>query len=135
MQLIGCEELNSKLERGDEFKLVMALPALPHRNKRIPGSIQFGTIQEALAVLDPDDDVVVYCADVFCPASIYVAALLERRGFSRVRRYAGGVAEWEAAGLPLEGDGAPAPRAERARRRWRPSARPRLRAVPAMCRS
>jgi len=136
MMLIGRDELHRKLERGDEFKLVMALPALPHRDKRIPGSLQFETVDEAIAVLDPGDEVVVYCADVYCPASIYVSALLERRGFTRVRRYAGGVAEWEASGLPLERGGAPAaPSAERATRRRKPSARPRLRAMPVLCRS
>lgn len=103
MNLISREELRRKLERGDEFKLVMTLSGFAYRIKHIPGSLQFETVEEAVGVLDREDEIVVYCADVHCVASIYAYRLLEREGFTRVRRYAGGVADWEEAGYPLEG--------------------------------
>ena len=95
MKLITREELRRKLERGDEFKLVMTLSALAYRSKHIPSSWYFETIGEALAALDPTEEIVVYCADVHCAASIYAYHRLERAGYTRVRRYAGGVADWE----------------------------------------
>jgi rhodanese-related sulfurtransferase len=102
MNLITRDELCEKLTRGDEFKLVMTLGDFAYRSKHIPKSIHFETVDEALAALDPADEIIVYCADVYCAASIYAYRLLEREGFTRVRRYAGGIADWEEAGYPLE---------------------------------
>jgi rhodanese-related sulfurtransferase len=126
MRLIARNELWEKLKRGDEFKLVMTLPAFAFRAKHIPSSLHFETVEEAAAALDREDEIVVYCADVHCVASIYAYRLLERRGFKRVRRYAGGIAEWEEAGYPLEShtrDHAPHVRTPRNRARlnrpWR----------------
>lgn len=101
MNLISREELRRKLDRGDEFKLVMTLSAFAYRSKHIPRSLYFETVDEAVAALDRDEEIVVYCADVYCAASIYAYRFLEREGFTRVRRYAGGVADWEEAGYPL----------------------------------
>ena len=102
MNLVTRGELREKLERGDEFQLVMALPAHAFRAKRIPGSRHFETVGEALDALDPGDEVVVYCATAYCPASIYAYKLLEREGFRSLRRYAGGIDDWESAGFPIE---------------------------------
>jgi rhodanese-related sulfurtransferase len=102
MKLITRDELREKLERGDEFNLVMTLSAFAYRGKRIPASRHFETVAEALHALDRADDIVVYCADVYCAASIYAYRFLEREGYTRVRRYAGGIADWEEAGYPLE---------------------------------
>ena len=101
MDLIAREDLHRKLERREEFKLVMTLSAFAYGTKHIPGSLHFETVDAALAALDPDEEIVVYCADVHCAASIYAYRLLEREGYRHVRRYAGGVADWEDAGYPL----------------------------------
>jgi rhodanese-related sulfurtransferase len=101
MNVITREDLHRKLERHEEFKLVMALSAFAYGTKHIPGSLHFETVDAALGALDPDEEVVVYCADVHCAASIYAYRLLEREGYRRVRRYAGGIADWEDAGYPL----------------------------------
>lgn len=104
MNLISREDLRRKLEGGDELKLVMTLSGFAYRSKHIPGSLHFQTVADAVAALDRDDEIVVYCADLYCAASIYAYGLLRREGFRRVRRYAGGVADWEEAGYPLESD-------------------------------
>jgi rhodanese-related sulfurtransferase len=101
MRLITREELWEKLERGDEFKLVMTLSTLAYQTKHIPTSLHFETAEEMLAALDPTDEIILYCADVHCAASIYTYRLLERRGYSRIHRYPGGVTDWEQAGYPL----------------------------------
>jgi rhodanese-related sulfurtransferase len=121
MKLIARDELRRKLERHDEFRLVMTLSAHSYEAKRIPTSLNFATVGAALAELDPEEDIVVYCSDASCSASIYAYYLLEREGYSRVRRYAGGLADWETAGLPLEhGPVARGPRlsSRRAARPW-----------------
>ena len=66
MKLITRDELRRKIERGDEFKLVMTLSALAYCAKHIPNSCYFETITEALADLDPAEAIVVYCVDVHC---------------------------------------------------------------------
>src|SRR4051812_2918391 len=102
MNLITREDLRRKLQRGDELQLVMALPAHAYRAKRIPGTRHFETVGQALEALDPSEEIVLYCATVYCPASIYAYTRLEREGFGRVRRYAGGIDDWESAGYPVE---------------------------------
>jgi rhodanese-related sulfurtransferase len=119
MRLITRDELRIRLARGDELKLVMTMPELAYCAKHIPHSVCAATVDEALALVHPADEVVVYCSDVYCAASIYAYRALERRGYANVRRYAGGIADWEAAGYPLEsGPAAETPRpAEPSRRR------------------
>jgi rhodanese-related sulfurtransferase len=109
MNLITRDELRQKLERGDEFQLVMALPTHAFEAKRIPGSQHFDTTGEGPCALDPCGDVVLYCATVYCPGSIWAYKRLEREGFRNVRRYAGGIDDWENAGFPIE-SGPPAHR-------------------------
>jgi rhodanese-related sulfurtransferase len=104
MKLINREGLKEKLDRGDDFKLVMALGEWAYRAKHIPGSLHFNAIEEALEALDPNDDIVVYCSNVRCLASVAAYRHLSDRGYKHVRRYAGGVEDWEEAGYPWEGE-------------------------------
>ncbi len=104
MNLINREELKEKLDRGDDFKLVMALGDWQFRAKHIPGSLNIHTAQIALEVLDPDDEIVVYCSSEVCSASKQMYSELEDHGYRKVRRLAAGVAGWEEAGYPLEGE-------------------------------
>src|SRR5204862_298945 len=101
MRLISREELKQKLERGEQFKLVMALEDWHYRAKHIPGSLHFPTLQEALAELAPDYEIVVYCASSACSASVSAYQHLVHHGYTHVRRYAGGILDWEEAGYPL----------------------------------
>ena len=103
IRTISLEELRAKLARGDDFKLVMALNRWAFDAKHIPGSLHFDAPDELYAAVRPDDDVVVYCSNVDCLSSVALYRDLVRRGYGNVRRYAGGLLEWEDAGLPLEG--------------------------------
>jgi rhodanese-related sulfurtransferase len=102
--LIGHEELKEKLDRGDDFKLVMVLGEWEYRAKHIPGSLRVSTPAEGLEVLDPDDEIVLYDSGPACPASRMACRFLIAHGYRRVRRYAAGLEEWESAGYPLEGE-------------------------------
>jgi rhodanese-related sulfurtransferase len=61
-------------------------------------------MREALQPLSRDDEIVVYCNDENCIASKALGQLLERNGYTNVLHFAGGLADWEQAEYPLEGD-------------------------------
>ena len=104
IRMIGRDELRAKLDRGDDFKLIMALNRWAFDAKHIPGSLHFDTPDDLLAAVKPDDEVVVYCSHVDCLSSVALYRDLVRRGYADVRRYSGGLLDWEEAGFPLEGE-------------------------------
>jgi rhodanese-related sulfurtransferase len=104
IRTISRDELKAKLDRGDPFKLIMALNRWAFDAKHIPGSLHFDTPEDLYAAIDPGDDVVVYCSHVDCLSSVALYRDLIRRGYRNVRRYSGGLLDWEDAGLPLEGE-------------------------------
>lgn len=103
IRTISRDELKAKLDRGDDFKLVMALNRWAFDAKHIPGSLHFDSPVELYAAVGQDDEVVVYCSNVDCLSSVALYRELVRRGYRNVRRYSGGLLDWEDAGLPLEG--------------------------------
>ncbi len=65
---------------------------------------QVDSEEKAKKLLSPEDEIVVYCSGPSCMSSIYAYNLLAKAGFTNIRRFAGGIEEWEDAGYPLEGD-------------------------------
>ncbi len=104
MNLIERDELKAKIDRGDDFKLVMVLSEWAYRAKHLPGSLNIDHPTKAIEQLDPSDEIIVYCSDVNCPASKYAYKLLTEADYTNVTRYAGGIADWEEHGLPMEGE-------------------------------
>ena len=104
MNLISKEELKEKIDNNDDFKLVFVLGEWHYRAKHIPGSMHIDTPEKGLQKLSKEDDIVVYCSNVNCAASQFAYRLLDENGFQHIRRYAGGIQEWEEAGYPLEGE-------------------------------
>ena len=102
--LIGSEELKEKLDRGEDFKLVMVLGEWEYRAMHIPGSLRVSTAEEGAKTLDPDDEIVLYDSGPACPASRMACRFLKAHGYRTVRRYAAGLEEWESAEYPLEGE-------------------------------
>lgn len=105
MRTIEREELRALLDRDAPVRLVMTLGPTAFAAAHIPGSVTFASIEDGLAALDRDEDIVVYCSHEACASSIQALRLLRQAGFDRVRRYAGGLTDWHAAGLPLAGSG------------------------------
>ena len=107
---ISRDELRTKLASGQPFKLVMVTSDFGFRAKHIPGSIHLnmhgkqGAHADEAAGLDKDDDIVVYCSNIDCNASLAAIKQLREHGYRKVSHYAGGLIEWEAAHLPVEGD-------------------------------
>jgi rhodanese-related sulfurtransferase len=101
---ITREELKEKLDHGADFKLISCLDDWMFRAKRIPGSIHFESLKHSLDTLNRKEEVIVYCSNSGCTASVLVYQQLMEHGFQNLRRYAGGIADWEDAGYPLEGE-------------------------------
>jgi rhodanese-related sulfurtransferase len=103
VRTIDRDELLRKLQAKDRrFKLVMTLGEWEFQTKHIPGSLHFEDASHLLAALRKDDEVVVYCTNPPCLASLAAYHRLVQEGYTNVRRYAGGIEDWEKAGLPLE---------------------------------
>jgi rhodanese-related sulfurtransferase len=113
VRTIDREALRTKLAEDEALKLVMTLNEWGFRAKHIPGSLHFSTPQDMMAALGKDDEIVVYCSNVSCHASVAAYYGLLEHGYTNVRRYAGGLVDWEEAGLPLDGDWAPPSRSAR----------------------
>ncbi len=102
-KIIDSDELKAKLDRGDDFKLVMVLNEWAFRAKHIPGSLNITTPETAAEFLDLDDEIVVYCSDRACVASRLAIQMMIKGGYKNVIHYSGGLADWEEAGYPMEG--------------------------------
>ena len=79
----------------------------PHERseKSIKGSMHrpLNTWREGLPDITHDRAIIVHCAGGY--RSSMAASLLQRDGFTNVSELAGGIAAWEAAGLPVNGSG------------------------------
>ncbi len=104
MELISREDLKQKLDEGEDLKLVCALSEWAFRAMHIPGSFHIDGPGLVAELLDVDDQIVVYCTNVNCVSSVTAYNRLVESGYSNVRRYAGGLEDWEAAGYPLAGE-------------------------------
>lgn len=104
MQTITREKLKEKLDRGDDFKLCCSLGKLQFDALHIPGSLHVDSPEKAMEHLHIDDDIIVYCSDISCSASRLAYRLLIENGYKNVRRYDGGLADWQEAGYALEGN-------------------------------
>lgn len=104
MNEISCDVLKAKQDTGASLKLIMVTGEWEYRAKRIPGAIRFARLDDALATLDPDDEIVLYCADVHCNTSRHAYRVFEAEGFTHLWHLAGGLAAWEAGGFSLDGE-------------------------------
>ena len=105
MNLITREELKARLDRDDDFKLVMVLGEWHFRAKHITGSINLSSPSQASELgLSKNEDIVVYCSSESCPASGFAYGLMLKKGYTNVRRYVGGISDWEHANYPMEGE-------------------------------
>ena len=102
---ISRTELQSLIEAGT-VTVVEALPAEYFEQGHLPGAINIphNEVRDLAPGLLPDKDaqIVVYCANEPCPNSGIATHVLRKLGYTNVRDYEAGKAEWVEAGLPLE---------------------------------
>ncbi|NRQ37567.1 rhodanese-like domain-containing protein [Nonomuraea sp. NN258] len=100
---ITREELHRTLS---EVTVLDTLGGGYYLQQHLPGAIPLveSEVAERAAELLPDKDaaIVTYCSNPACPNSKAVAARLTALGYTDVRRYAEGIEDWVAAGLPVE---------------------------------
>ena len=60
MNMISREELKEKLDRKDQFKLVMVLGDWGFRAKHIPSSLNLSSLDQVPDMLGREDEIVVY---------------------------------------------------------------------------
>ena len=109
---ISADELQAKIERGDDFVLVDALAPMIYAHSHLPGAINLppsavDSLRCAKRIPDLATEIVVYCANPECEDSGATAERLQALGYTNVRHYEGGKDEWRQRGLPLERAGKP----------------------------
>jgi len=94
--------LLDKAEQGDVVVLDVR-PETEYQNAHLPHarSIPLSELKRRLAELPKDKEIVAYCRGPFCLMSNEAVELLRERGY-QARKIGDGVAEWSAAGLPVE---------------------------------
>ena len=106
MNIITRDEIEHALHDGTPLTLLEALPEKYYRHGHLPGALLFphDRAQELAARLltQKDATIVVYCASSSCLNSHQAAATLTELGYTSVRVYVEGKADWQAAGLALE---------------------------------
>jgi len=102
---ISRNELRDLIDAG-AVTVVEALPAEYFEQGHLPGAINLPhtEVRDRAPALLPDKDaaIVVYCANEPCPNSGIATHVLIKLGYTNVRDYEGGKADWVEAGLPLE---------------------------------
>ena len=96
------QALLRKARRG-EVVVLDVRPRAEYDARHLPfaRSLPLAELKARLAELPKDKPVVAYCRGPFCLMSEEAVKLLSKRGFE-ASKLADGVAEWHAAGLPLE---------------------------------
>ena len=107
METVDREQLCDLIERGGNVVLVDALSPISFAGSHLPGAINItpGTVDERAPrrIPDQESEIVVYCQNPNCEASVEVGQRLVELGYRNVRHYPGGKNEWKDSGLPLEG--------------------------------
>jgi len=122
--LITAAELKARIDAGDDFVLVDAMPFADSFAKgHLPGAVNFlfpvpvmdrwdaaGTdgksLEDYRALLgdDLDREVITYCGFVKCTRSHNAAVFARQLGFTKVTRFPGGIFAWKGAGFPVVAD-------------------------------
>jgi rhodanese-related sulfurtransferase len=102
---ISRDELRDLIDAGT-VTVVEALPAEYFEQGHLPGAINLPhtEVRELAPTRLPDKvaAIVVYCANEPCPNSGIATHVLLKLGYTNVRDYEQGKADWVEAGLPLE---------------------------------
>ena len=107
---VTADDLNKKMQSGKPVIVVDVLDAKSYESSHIKGAISLPVkdIETLAAKLLPDKsaEIVVYCGSFQCGASLQAAATLKKLGYTQIGDYKGGLKDWSAKGLPVEGTAA-----------------------------
>ncbi|MEY9626383.1 ArsR/SmtB family transcription factor [Sinorhizobium fredii] len=99
---VSREELLQRLDDGD-VTLLDVRPEDEFSLGHLPGALNvpLGKLEQRLAELPTDHEIVAYCRGPYCVLSFEAVAALRAKGY-RVRRLEDGFPEWKAAGYAVE---------------------------------
>jgi rhodanese-related sulfurtransferase/DNA-binding transcriptional ArsR family regulator len=102
LEPVTREELVRRLRDGERLVVLDVRPATEHAAGHVPGavSIPVQELQQRLAELPPDQEIVAYCRGPYCAFAHEAVELLRREGFV-ARRLEDGWPEWAAAGMAV----------------------------------
>ena len=104
---LTAESRLSLLDRArvGEIIVIDVRPEVEYHAGHLPfaRSLPLGELEKRLAGLPADREIVAYCRGPFCLMSEQAVKLLAQRGY-RASKIADGVADWQAAGLPIESE-------------------------------
>lgn len=102
LEPVAAVELAERLREGSVV-LLDVRPSDEYGLGHLPGAlnIPLRELEERLAELPREQEIVAYCRGPYCVLSFEAVAALRARGF-QVRRFEDGFPEWKAAGLPVE---------------------------------
>jgi len=107
-EAISRQEIRRRL-RDPSLTVVDVLPASSYADGHLPAavSLPLEEIAARASAFLPDRaaEIAVYCGGPTCPRAEHAARLLRELGYSKVRHYHGGLAEWTEAGEALERSG------------------------------
>ena len=107
LNLLGISTLQQAVASGSS-RILDARPTADFRAGHLPGaqSLPFELAAELLASmqldLQRDQSIITYCARNDCDEGLELALFLRRTGYTNTVLYAGGLAEWRAAGGKVE---------------------------------
>ncbi len=96
------------LHQAGSALFIDARPAEDYRELHIAGAVNLapGDLaargEAAVAGLDKDRRIVVYCSEITCDAALKVAEKLQALGFTKVEAFLGGFTAWDEAGYPVD---------------------------------
>jgi ArsR family transcriptional regulator len=101
MEPVDRERLVARVRSG-EVTVLDVRPREEFVAGHLPGavSVPLAELEQRLAELPPEREVVAYCRGPYCVMALEAVALLRARGF-RATRLDEGVPDWRARGLPV----------------------------------
>lgn len=102
-EAVTKEQLWSKIQRGARVVVLDVRPEKEFRSGHLPRarSIPLNELENRLSELPRSIEIVAYCRGPLCAMAPEAARLLHSKGY-KVKRLEDGVAEWRAAGLPVD---------------------------------
>ncbi len=100
---ISAAELHARRESGAAPVVIDVRPPEEYASGRIPGAVNvpFGQVAQRIAEIDAPHGVALYC--MVGPRARMGESALLAAGYEKVVHLEGGLAAWQAAGLPVEG--------------------------------
>lgn len=103
---ISTKDLKEMMDSGKKFKLVDVLSGEHYEKEHIKGAISIPLDEiekKAEKLLEKNELIVTYCAGFKCLASTGAAEKLASMGYKNVSDYKGGLQDYKANNLPVEG--------------------------------